>query len=160
MLTIIQITQDGNQLNEARILFREYENELNADLRFQSFDDELENPLYKYGNPKGALLLAYWNNELAGCIALQPLQDEGVCEMKRLFVRPLFRKHKIGEALANEVVQIAKHLGYVTMKLDTLDRLEAALQLYKKMDFVVTNAYYENPLDGVVYMEKALQEIL
>jgi len=77
-----------------------------------------------------------------------------------LFVRPLFRKHKIGEALANEVVQIAKHLGYVTMKLDTLDRLEAALQLYKKMDFVVTNAYYENPLDGVVYMEKALQEIL
>lgn len=156
MLTIIQITQEGKQLNEARTLFREYENELNADLRFQYFDDELDNPLYKYGNPKGALLLAYWNNEIAGCIALQPLQEEGICEMKRLFVRPVFRNYKIGEALANEIVRIAKKLGYTTMKLDTLDRLEAALQLYKKMDFVVTNAYYENPLDGVVYMEKVL----
>jgi putative acetyltransferase len=156
MLTIIQITEEGKQLDEARTLFREYENELNADLRFQSFDDELENPLYKYGNPKGALLLAYWNNELAGCIALQPLQDEGICEMKRLFVRPIFRKHRIGEALANEIVQIAKQLGNTTMKLDTLDRLKAALHLYKKMDFVVSNAYYENPLDGVVYMEKVL----
>jgi putative acetyltransferase len=156
MLTIIQITQEGKQLNEARTLFREYENELNADLRFQYFDDELDNPLYKYGNPKGALLLAYWNNEIAGCIALQPLQEEGICEMKRLFVRPVFRNYKIGEALANEIARIAKKLGYTTMKLDTLDRLEAALQLYKKMDFVVTNAYYENPLDGVVYMEKVL----
>lgn len=156
MLTIIQITQEGKQLNEVRTLFREYENELNADLRFQYFDDELDNPLYKYGNPKGALLLAYWNNEIAGCIALQPLQEEGICEMKRLFVRPVFRNYKIGEALANEIVRIAKKLGYTTMKLDTLDRLEAALQLYKKMDFVVTNAYYENPLDGVVYMEKVL----
>ena len=156
MLTIIQITQEGKQLDEARTLFREYENELNADLGFQSFDNELENPLYKYGNPQGALLLAYWNNELAGCIALQPLQDEGNCEMKRLFVRPIFRKHKIGEALANEIVQIANQLGYTTMKLDTLDRLEAALQLYKKMGFAITNAYYENPLQGVVYMEKLL----
>jgi ribosomal protein S18 acetylase RimI-like enzyme len=156
MLTIIQITQEGKQLAEVRILFREYEHELNADLRFQSFDDELENPLYKYGTPKGALLLAYWNNELAGCIALQPLQDEGVCEMKRLFVRSIFRKHKIGEALANEVVQMAKKLGYVTMKLDTLDRLEAALHLYKKMNFTIINSYYENPLQGVMYMEKNL----
>jgi putative acetyltransferase len=156
MLIITQITQEGKQLNEARTLFREYEKELNADLCFQSFDDELENPLYKYGRPKGSLLLAYWNNEIAGCIALQPLQEEGICEMKRLFVRPIFRRYKIGEALANEIVQIAKQLGYATIKLDTLDRLEAALQLYKKMDFVITNAYYENPLQGVVYMEKVL----
>lgn len=156
MLTIIQITEEGNQLNEARTLFKEYEQELNADLCFQSFEAELKNPLIKYSNPNGALLLAYWNNELAGCIALQALQEKGVCEMKRLFVRSFFRKLKIGEALANEIVQIAKQLGYSTIKLDTLKKLIPALELYKKMGFQITDAYYQNPLQDVVYLQMKL----
>ncbi len=135
------------------MLFREYEKELDADLCFQSFEKELENPLYKYGPPQGSLLLAYFNNELAGCIALQPL-EEGTCEMKRLFVRPAFRQHKIGEALVVEVLEEAKRIGYTKIKLDTLERLQPAIRLYKKHGFVVTNAYYANPLQEVVYMER------
>ena len=155
MLNIVQITADGIQLDEARILFREYEKELDADLCFQSFEEELKNPLYKYGLPNGSLILAYWNNQLAGCIALQPLEN-GHCEMKRLFVRPSFRKHKIGEALVVEILKEAKRIGYTKMKLDTLERLQAAIHLYKKIGFQVTTAYYENPLQQVVYMEKSL----
>ncbi|MBC7586780.1 MAG: GNAT family N-acetyltransferase [Chitinophagaceae bacterium] len=143
------------QLEEARMLFREYEKELDADLCFQSFEEELKNPLYKYGLPNGSLILAYWNNQLAGCIALQPLEN-GNCEMKRLFVRPSFRKHKIGEALVDEILQKATAIGYTKMKLDTLERLQAAIHLYKKNGFQVTTAYYENPLQQVVYMEKSL----
>ena len=122
------------QLEEARILFREYEKELDADLCFQSFEEELKNPLYKYGLPNGSLILAYWNNQLAGCIALQPLEN-GHCEMKRLFVRPSFRKHKIGQALVDEILQKATAIGYTKMKLDTLERLQAAIHLYKKRGF-------------------------
>ena len=143
------------QLEEARMLFREYEKELDADLCFQSFEEELKNPLYKYGLPNGSLILAYWNNQLAGCIALQPLEN-GNCEMKRLFVRPSFRKHKIGQALVEEILQKATAIGYTKMKLDTLERLQAAIHLYKKKGFQVTTAYYENPLQQVVYMEKSL----
>ena len=156
MITIIKVIEEGEQLNEARILFREYEKELGADLGFQSFENELKNPLYKYGEPTGSLLLAYWNNELAGCVALQSLQESIVCEMKRLFVRPAFRSNKIGEVLVNEIVKTAIHLGYENMKLDTLQRLKAAIHLYQKHGFIITTAYYKNPLPEVVYMEKKL----
>ncbi len=111
-------------MNEIRTLFREYETELNEDLCFQSFEAELKDPLQKYGPPKGILYLALWNNEAAGCIALMPLQEDGVCEMKRLFVRPAFRKHQIGKVLVKQLLKDAAQLGYATMKLDTLQKLE------------------------------------
>jgi putative acetyltransferase len=154
MLKLVQITEEGTELDEARQLFREYEKELDADLCFQSFEKELENPLYKYGQPQGSLILAYWNNEPAGCVALQPL-EEGACEMKRLFVRPSYRQHKIGEALVVEILEQAKLLGYSKIKLDTLQRLQAAIHIYKKHGFEITTAYYSNPLDEVVYMSKS-----
>ena len=80
-----------------------------------------------------------------------------ICEMKRLYVQPAFRKHKIGEALVAAIVQEAKALNYTIMKLDTLQRLQPAIQLYLKQGFVVTKAYYKNPLPEVVYMEMELR---
>ena len=181
MLHIQHITSSGTELQTCIQLFNEYANELNEDLCFQSFDAELENPLKKYGLPSGALLLAYWNNEPVGCVALTDITNAAtshapehgisttlnatlnhpsttlrICEMKRLYVQPAFRKHKIGEALVNAILQQAQQLNYAVMKLDTLERLQAAIQLYLKNGFVITNAYYQNPLPGVVYMEKQL----
>jgi len=141
-------------MDEIRTLFREYEKELDENLCFQSFEAELKNPLKKYGSPKGVLYIAKWKDELAGCIALMPLQEEGVCEMKRLYVRPQFRKHKIGKAMVEQLMKDGKRLGYTTMKLDTLQKLQPAIALYKQYGFTETTAYYENPLPGVVYMEK------
>lgn len=79
-----------------------------------------------------------------------------ICEMKRLYVQPAFRKHKIGAALVDAILQQAQQLNYAVMKLDTLERLQPAIQLYLKQGFVITNAYYKNPLPEVVYMEKQL----
>ncbi len=141
-------------MDEIRTLFREYEKELDENLCFQSFEAELKDPLKKYGSPKGVLYIAKWKDELAGCIALMPLQEEGVCEMKRLYVRPQFRKHKIGKAMVEQLMKDGKRLGYTTMKLDTLQKLQPAIALYKQYGFTETTAYYENPLPGVVYMEK------
>lgn len=156
MLEIQLITAEGDYMDAIRTLFREYETELDEDLCFQSFEAELKNPLQKYGPPHGVLYIAKWNKEVAGCIALMPLAEPGVCEMKRLYVRPAYRKHKIGKALVDQLIADAKRLGYKKMKLDTLQKLQPAVQLYKKMGFSETTPYYHNPISTVVYMEKVL----
>lgn len=156
MLTLQHITQEGADLETARHLFKEYATELGVDLCFQSFEEELKNPLKKYGAFKGSLILALWNGEPVGTVALQALEEEGVCEMKRLYVDAAFRKFGIGEQLVQAILKDAKQLGYQTIKLDTLERLKAAVTLYLKYGFVITTAYYKNPLPEVVYMEKEL----
>ncbi len=156
MVQLIQVMREGDDLNTIRQLFREYETELNVDLCFQSFDAELKDPLKKYGLPAGALLLAFWEGEAAGCIALTPLKEAGVCEMKRLFVRPAYRKYGIGRFLVDALLQEARQRNYTMMKLDTLRRLQPAIKLYGQYGFVHTGAYYDNPIGDVVYMEKKL----
>jgi putative acetyltransferase len=149
------INQNGKALNEAKQLFIDYQQELNVDLCFQSFDKELENPLLKYGSPNGALYVAYAINEPIGCVALQQLPNN-TCEMKRLYVVPQYRKHKIGQALVHKIITKAKELAYATMKLDTLTSLQPAIQLYENVGFEHVTAYYNNPLPNVVYMELTL----
>ena len=157
MLRIQKIASDVAALETVRQLFLEYADELQENLCFQSFDAELKDPLKKYGPPRGALFIAYWNEEPAGCIALQPLKEEGVCEMKRLYVKPAFRKYGIGRSLVEQLITESYQLGYTEMRLDTLERLKPAISLYKNLGFENTQAYNENPLSGVVYMEKKIQ---
>jgi ribosomal protein S18 acetylase RimI-like enzyme len=156
MLTVHYINEEGEELNIVRQLFKEYALGLNENLCFQGFEDELNNPLKKYGEPKGCILLAYWHNEAAGCVALQPLKEEKVCEMKRLFVRSAFRKKGIADKLVTMVLDEAKEKGYKKMVLDTLERLQPAVELYKKFGFETSSAYYANPLSNVLYMQKEL----
>ena len=107
-------------------------------------DDEIKFPLRKYGPPRGVLYIAKWNSEVAGCIALAPLVERGACEMKRLYVRPHYRKHKIGKVLVEQLLKDAVQLGYTKMKLDTLEKLQPAIGLYKQYGFVETTNYAFN----------------
>ena len=156
MLLLKHIMEEGKELDVIRDLFREYEEELNEDICFQSFDEELKDPLKKYGPPSGDLILAYWEDEIAGCIALAGMKEAGACEMKRLYVKPAFRKNKIGRILIEELLSSAKEKEYEKMRLDTFLKLEAAVHLYKQFGFENISPYYNNPLPGVIYMEKAL----
>ena len=157
MLDIQKVTTEGAALESVKDLFKAYLGELNEDLCFQSFDREIGNPLYKYSAPTGALFIAYYNAIPVGCIALQPLQEAQTCEMKRLYVSPAYRKLGVGDALVKVLLQEAQSLGYTTMKLDTLERLQAAIRLYQKFGFETVTAYYDNPLPSVVYMQKILR---
>ena len=156
MITIIEINKESAEINIIRSLFTEYAAELNENLCFQSFDEELRNPSKKYGSPAGSLLLAYYNNEPAGCVALQPLPEPEACEMKRLYVRQQYRKYKIGAELVKAILEEAAKKGYKKMVLDTLERLQPAIRLYEKFGFENAAAYYKNPLPNVVYMQKIL----
>ncbi|HJO68872.1 MAG TPA: GNAT family N-acetyltransferase [Rhodospirillales bacterium] len=142
-------------LVHVRALFREYQEWLGVDLCFQGFDDELRRLPGRYAPPLGLLLLARVGSAIAGGVGMWPL-SETVCEMKRLYVRPPWRGVGLGRRLANAIVAEARNMGFARMRLDTLARLEAARALYASMGFVDIPAYYDNPLDGVLFMELRL----
>jgi ribosomal protein S18 acetylase RimI-like enzyme len=136
-------------------LFGRYEQSLGVDLCFQEFEAELASLPGKYAPPEGRLVLAMEGDRAAGCIAIRKL-DAGVCEMKRLYVRPEFRSRGLGRRLAQDMIAQAAEAGYTTMRLDTLDRLAEAMALYESLGFRRTDPYYDNPLAGVVYWELSL----
>lgn len=153
----IKRAQTPDEINEIRALFREYEAFLDVDLCFQGFEDELSGLPGKYAPPAGELLIAIADDKVAGCVALRALDDR-VCEMKRLFVRPEFRKTGLGRRLAQEIIDVARQRGYPVMRLDTLDRLTEAMRLYESLGFRKIAPHYENPLQGVTYWELNLAE--
>jgi putative acetyltransferase len=145
----------AEQYAAAKELFVAYQQFLGEDLCFQSFDAELQQLEQMYGPPSGALLLAVEDDVYGGCIALRSKGHE-VCEMKRLYVTDDFKGRGLGRQLAEAIIEKARVLGYKKMVLDTLDRLKPALHLYQTLQFTSTDAYYSNPLTGVVYLQKVL----
>lgn len=155
MLRIRTATSTAD-LEAARKLFREYVAALDFDLDFQDVEQELDALPGPYAPPSGAILLAEVEGEPVGVVAVQPLADEGVCEMKRLYVRPDHRGEGIGRALGEAVLERARDLGYDVMRLDTVASMVPARRLYRSLGFDERPPYYDNPLDDVVYMERAL----
>ena len=141
-------------IEQARTLFNEYASGLGISLCFQNFDRELENLPGDYAPPDGRLLLATDDdNQIAGCIAMRKLTP-GICEMKRLFVRPAYRGTGLGRVLVDSIIDEARKLGYTHMRLDTLPgRMDKAIALYSSIGFVDIDPYYENPVEGARFME-------
>ena len=153
-----EITQaiTERQIADARALFREYETWLGMSLCFQGFEEESANLPGKYAPPSGRLYVAYDEGKAIGCIALREIDPE-VCEMKRLFLRDAARGKGVGLRLIEQIIADAKEIGYEKMRLDTYPpKMGKAVSLYEAHDFYGIPAYYDNPHDGVLYMEKKL----
>jgi ribosomal protein S18 acetylase RimI-like enzyme len=142
-------------VERAKELFLEYAASLGFDLDFQGFDEEVARLPGCYAPPSGRLLLAARGGESIGCVALRPL-GTGVCEMKRLYVRPNRRGEGIGKMLAERIVREARRIGYETMRLDAIRDMHAAVRLYGSMGFREIAPYRFNPVEGAVYMELPL----
>ncbi|MBA4849914.1 GNAT family N-acetyltransferase [Emticicia sp. BO119] len=151
----IQKIATVDDLDEIKALFREYEKFLGVSLCFQNFEEELAKLPAKYAEPEGAIFLAKANGKSAGCVALWKLED-GICEMKRLYVKPEFQGLGFGKKLVYIIIEEAQKKGYKKMKLDTLRRLESANHLYKSLKFTETTSYNYNPEEDVAYFEKDL----
>jgi putative acetyltransferase len=143
------------ELEQVREIFIEYAEFLKVDLCFQNFEKELQTLHEVYSPPKGCIILGKEEENVLGCIALKPI-EESVCEMKRLYVRPIGRGKNLGRKLVEELIIFAKKSGYKTMKLDTLTTLTYAVKLYRSMGFIETSPYVYNPLNEVLYFELTL----
>lgn len=142
---------EPEDVSAARQLFLDYAAWLNVDLCFQGFESEMA----QFPEGYDRILLAKADGRPAGAVGLRRL-SAGICEMKRLYVPEAFRGLGLGRALCVRLLEEARGLGYHAMRLDTLDRLTEALALYRSLGFVDCPAYYDNPLSGVVYLEKSL----
>jgi ribosomal protein S18 acetylase RimI-like enzyme len=154
MLKIRQATS-AEDLRHARALFEEYAASLGFDLGFQDFAAELAGLPGDYAPPRGRLLLAFHEDQAAGCVALRELED-GVCEMKRLYVRPAFRDLHAGRALVEAILREAREIGYARMRLDTVPAMERARALYRRLGFREIPPYRYNPIPGTAFMELRL----
>jgi putative acetyltransferase len=160
MPTIELLTPATPELLAAtRAIFREYADQLGVDLCFQNFDAELMSLPGEYAAPGGALLLAQVDGAVAGCGALRALADvdyPNACEMKRLYVRPAFRRYGIGRLMAQALMDRGLQAGYSNLLLDTLDDMEAARGLYASLGFEEIPPYYFNPVPGAHYLRASL----
>lgn len=155
-MNIIQ-AETEEHIEQARMLFREYEAWLGLDLCFQNFEKELAELPGQYAPPAGRLLLAFEADQLAGCVALRRLSD-GICEMKRLFLRPAFQGTGLGRELINSILDEARTIGYERMRLDTLpDHMAKAIALYRSLGFKDIEPYYNNPVPGALFMQLELR---
>jgi putative acetyltransferase len=154
-LQFVQVQSDS-QIEQVRQLFLEYARSLGFSLCFQNFDQELANLPGDYSPPYGKLLLAEFEGELAGCVALHKLENE-ICEMKRLYLRPQFRGKGLGRALATRIIAEARDLGYSRLRLDTVESaMQDAVAMYLKLGFRKIDPYCENPMPSALYMELVL----
>ena len=147
------------ELQATAQIFREYAESLGIDLAFQQFEQELSMLPGDYAAPRGSLLLAWVDGELAGCCALRPLDHVDLAnasEMKRLYVRPAFRRFGLGRLLAEAILDAARRQGYACVLLDTLDDMEAARSLYEDLGFEEVPPYYHSPIAGAHYLKVVL----
>jgi len=155
MIVTYRIANTKEDFETGKKLFEEYVDSLNVDLSFQDFSKELDTVGQQYNMPSGGLLLAFADDLPAGCAGIR-LLDDGIAELKRMYIKDEFRGLKIGVALLQRSVDLAKTLGYKKIRLDTLASMTKAQQLYKLFGFYEIDAYRYNPLAGTIYMEKEL----
>jgi GNAT superfamily N-acetyltransferase len=154
-LSIFQ-AESPAQVTQARELFVEYAQSLGFSLCFQNFDKELAGLPGEYAPPEGRLILAEYEGHVAGCVALHKLES-GVCEMKRLYLRPEFRGKGLGRALAERIIANARAIGYQRMRLDTVEPvMKDAVAVYQKLGFKEISPYCANPIAGAMYLELEL----
>jgi putative acetyltransferase len=148
--------QQAEDMAKVRDVFEEYAAGLGVALDFQDFESELDSLPGDYAAPRGALLLALIEGQVAGCCALRPIDNvdyANAAEMKRLYVRKAFRGFGLGRQLAEAILDAARAAGYHSVLLDTLDEMEAARQLYAELGFEEIAPYYHNPLQGAHYLK-------
>ena len=151
-ITLVQ-AESSEQVAQARELFVEYAKSLGVNLCFQNFEQELAGLPGHYAPPDGRLLLANYEGQLAGCVALHRW-EAGVCEMKRLYLRPSFRGKGLGRAIAEAIIAEARNIGYRCMRLDTIEPImKDAVEMYRKLGFHEIAPYRPNPIAGAMYME-------
>jgi ribosomal protein S18 acetylase RimI-like enzyme len=141
-----------DELPVVRSLFREYQEGLGISLCFQDFEAELAGLPGAYASPDGCLLLAWDVVTPIGCVAVRPI-GPGVCELKRLYIRPAHRGTGLGRVLTDAAITRAAAAGHRAIRLDTLATMAEAQALYRSLGFTEIAPYNDHPVAGTIFME-------
>lgn len=152
----IELKEAYDDIENVKVLFKEYTASLGLDLTYQNYAEEFSNLPGKYARPSGRLYIAYFDGIAAGCAGLRKI-DAQTAEMKRLYVRSEFRGFKIGKMLAEQVILEAEAIGYSSIVLDTLSTMKSARMLYKNLGFTEISPYYESPIKDTVFLSRSLR---
>ncbi len=127
-------------------------------LGIQGYEKEKADLSVKYGRPSGRLYIVLtFDGEPAGCVALTKLSDE-MGELKRLYIRPKFRRNGLGKKLVQLILMDACEIGYSTVVLDTFPFLGSSQILYRNMDFEPIEKYNENPMEEAIFLKKDMNQ--
>ena len=150
--------RSAKDYEDATKLFKAYARELDIDLEFQDFDNELKNIRSQYSRPQGVIILVLKNEkEAVGCVAVRKFKGD-ICELKRMYLGKAARGLGAGKALLKKVVAAGRELGYSKMRLDTLPSMQKAIRLYESEGFYNIASYRFNPVSGTRYYEKDLKK--
>jgi GNAT superfamily N-acetyltransferase len=167
VLKIVQVETDEHR-RHVRELFWEYLRWANSMLNREfgiSFDiksmleqDMVE--LDKFLPPEGRLLLGQYDHQIAGIACMKKI-GEGIGEVKRMYVRPEYRRKGIGRALLEAVIKEARQIGYSNIRLDSTRFMKEAHALYRSVGFQDIEPYPESEIPEEyrshwVFMEMAL----
>lgn len=151
----LSLATTEEDIENIKKIFEEYLISLNFDLKFQHFDNEIANLPGDYVYPLGCIVMALHLRNLIGCVALRKVKNN-ICEMKRLYVKPRYRKLRIGRTLTEAIILEARKLGYQKMRLDTVPSMKQAQCLYESLGFYDIAPYCYNPIPGTRFMELML----
>jgi putative acetyltransferase len=152
----IRVAESQGEIALVRQLWREYWDSFGLPMDFQGFCDELEGLPGSYAADGGVLLLAHYESEPAGTIAMRRL-DRTSGELKRLYLRPGFRGHGLGRRLLEAVIErAAKTVQYDCLYADTLPSMTEALALYQRVGFERVEAYSPTPTPDAIYLRLKL----
>lgn len=154
-MNIIDVEKRGAELDSVRDLFLEYAASLSFNTCFDGFDQELAALPGDYVPPRGCLLLARKADAAAGCVGVARVDSE-TCEMKRLYVRPHFRRAGLGRGLAAAAIARARAFGYRRLCLETLPTMLEARSLYGSLGFTRCAPYYGSSCTGTDCYELGL----
>jgi len=111
-----------------------------------------------YASPDGRLFLIMSEGKVAGCAAFRRLEEK-VCEMRRLYVKPSFRRRGLGRLAARALMQEAGVIGYTRMRLVTLPFMREADALYRALGFHEVAPYRPTTAHDAVFMEAELTAV-
>jgi len=118
--------------------------------------DDRKKTLEYLTNPQSGVWLAYFDSEPVGCILYRPLPHMGPSgEVKRLYVRPAFRKQGIAQRLLEALESFASGCGAESIYLDTTGDLQPALAFYERNAYLRCPRYNDNP-QATIFMRKRL----
>lgn len=151
-MTDYLIAETAEDYRNAAMLFQEYAAWLNIDLGFQHFEEELDALQTMYAKPEGGIILCQTTGGMIGCVGIRKINDD-TAELKRMYIKPAFQNRGMGKQLLQKAIELACSLHYKSIRLDTLDHMTAAINLYKKFGFCEIPAYYHNPNKNALYFE-------